>query len=53
VVIRLPLEHPPRVYLDCLNDGEESRLRDWLDAHPDYARLVEEALELAARERAA
>ena len=42
IVIWLPLEGPPRVYADCLNEDEEARL--WLDL-PDEAReLIEQAL---------
>jgi hypothetical protein len=52
-VIRLALEHPATVYLDCLNDGEEARLLDWLATRSDYEDLVARALELAETERAA
>ena len=53
LVVRLALEHPPSVYLDCRDDGEEARLLDWLSAHDAYAELVAQALDLAERERAA
>jgi hypothetical protein len=53
LVIRLALEQPASVYLDCLNDGEKARLFDWLNSQPDYADLVERALELAEQARAA
>ena len=53
VVIRIPLEGAPTVLADYLDSGEEDRMRDWLDAHPEYRRLIAEALTLAATERAA
>ena len=45
------LESAIRVAWDCLNEGEEQRLRDWIEAHPDYgpiARALEMAKEQAA-----
>lgn len=49
----LPLEGPARVYLDCLNDQEEARLWDWIEARADYRELVQWALELAEEAKAA
>jgi hypothetical protein len=53
VHIVLELEATPRVYCDYLHDGEEDRMRDWLAGHDDYLELIDRALELATRERAA
>ncbi len=53
LIVRLALESPASVYLDCRNDGEEARLLDWLSAHEEYADLVARVLELAGRERRA
>jgi hypothetical protein len=53
VHIVLTLEDPPRVVFDFRNDGEERRMMAWLVEHVEYARLVDEALELARLERAA
>lgn len=53
VVIVLRLEEPAVVALDCLNDAEEARLRDWVTAHPAFVALIARALEVAQRERAA
>lgn len=51
VLILFLLETAIRVAWDCLNEGEEQRLRDWIEAHPDYgpiARALEMAKEQAA-----
>jgi hypothetical protein len=53
VVIRLELEAAPRLFTDCVNDGEETRLADWLTEHPEYVRLIEDAVALAKTRRAA
>jgi hypothetical protein len=53
VVISLPIESPPQVAFDILDEGEEIRLADWLAQHPRYVRLIDEALELAAEAEAA
>ena len=34
LVVRVELEAAPQAYFDCVNEGEERRLRDWLAAHP-------------------
>ena len=45
LVIVLPLEAGPRVYADSVDEWEESRLRDWICAHPELAELLDRALE--------
>ena len=52
VVIVLRLEEPAVVAIDCLDDAEEARLRDWVNAHPAFVALIARAL-AAKRERAA
>jgi hypothetical protein len=52
LTIRLPLEGSPQVRLDCLNDVEQARLLDWLRSRPDYAELVDRALDLQQRDAA-
>ena len=37
ILIRIAFESAPRVYVDCESAGGESRLYDWLTAHPEYA----------------
>ena len=53
ILILVQLETAIRVAWDCLNEGDELRLRDWIDAHPDYGPIIARALELAEQERAA
>jgi hypothetical protein len=53
VLVVLALEAAPAVLLDCLDEAEERRLRDWLRAHDGYADLVRDAVDLAERDRAA
>jgi hypothetical protein len=53
VVIRLPLEGAPVVYIDTLNEAEAIRLDDWLETRPEYAELVEDAVRLIEEARAA
>ena len=53
VVIRLEVEAPPRLIVEALTEGENARLFDWVGANPDYSELVERALDLESRERAA
>ncbi len=53
VVIRLPLEGAPVVYVDTLDEAEAVRLDDWLETRPEYADLVEDGLRLAEEARAA
>lgn len=53
ILIRLSLEEKPRLAVDCLTDGEEARLVDWLSAKPEYLDLVTRAIELADERKAA
>ena len=53
IVIRLELEAAPRLQVDALDERESKRLLDWLDAHPRYLRLIQEAIELEAEEHVA
>lgn len=53
LLIVLSVEDAPRVVVDCLSDGEEGRLLDWLEQRPGYLELVRCAQELAAEERVA
>jgi hypothetical protein len=54
LVIRLPPEGLPLLYVDCLNEGEEHRLAFWLNrARPEHAELWRRADELARKARAA
>jgi hypothetical protein len=47
LVIRIPLEAPPRVTADCFSEGEYRRLVDWLHAREDLHAFAVLALELA------
>ena len=51
IFIALPLEAPPRVLINCLNSGEEERIRDWIYSHDAFAELLARALELAEEAR--
>jgi hypothetical protein len=53
VTVVFGLEASPIVLLDALTESEEQRMRDWLHAHPDYLRLVSEAVDLGEEERRA
>ena len=53
VVILIRLEASPLVLVDCLNQGEDARLLDWLATRADIGEPVVRALALASRERAA
>jgi hypothetical protein len=53
ITIRVALEAAPVVWRDFGDDGDERRMRDWLDAHPDYWELIDRAVELIEQERAA
>jgi hypothetical protein len=57
LVIVIELERVPVAYIDALTAGQEARLLDWLDAHPDFADIVwlayRCAVELMREERAA
>ena len=52
VVIRFELEAPPAVFKDCASKGEQWRLEDWLNAHPEYWELLLRARDLAEAEAA-
>jgi hypothetical protein len=53
LIVRLSIEHPPSVYVDCLSDSEESRLWFWLGSKPEILELVARAIEIADEARAA
>jgi hypothetical protein len=53
LLVVFAVEEVPRVVMDAMNDGEEARLVDWLTAHPQIARLVDDARALAREQRAA
>jgi hypothetical protein len=44
LIIRLELEAAPQVLQSCMNEGEEDRLADWLNSHPELLHLVMSAL---------
>ena len=39
--IACPLEGPPSVFADCLHEGDETRLRDWIAHDPLLAELLD------------
>jgi len=49
LMIELRLEAAPRVRLFAMNDSEEARLREWLDARAEIRELIEQALALERR----
>jgi hypothetical protein len=51
VVIVLEFEAPPRVISICKNEGDQHRLADWLQAHPELEEMVRRAFELDRAER--
>jgi hypothetical protein len=53
VLIRLEVEASPRLQIDALNESEQRCLVDWLEAHPRYLKLIQDALALERQERAA
>lgn len=53
VLIELGLESAPRVLIHSMNDSEQARVVDWIQAHGELAELVARALELAEEARAA
>ena len=53
ILIELEVEAAPIVRLVCCNEGEETRIRDWLRHQPRYSDLVTKALELAQEARTA
>jgi hypothetical protein len=46
LAIVLRLEAGPRLYVDCADDWEASRLRDWIDSHQELADVRDAALRL-------
>lgn len=53
LTIELALEERPRVRLVADHEGDELRLRIWLQSQPALRDLVDAALELVAQESAA
>jgi hypothetical protein len=54
LTIVMRLEATPRIYSDCVDDWESSRMLDWIGSHPELAELLDRAIEIAERwERAA
>jgi hypothetical protein len=53
VILRFELEAAPIVFADYLDETEADRMDDWLDEHPEYRRLIREAVQLAEEARAA
>ena len=39
------------IFYDCLAEGEEERVREWIEAHPEYGPIIERALLIAQQER--
>jgi hypothetical protein len=52
-VIWLEVEEQPKVFMDCMNEGEYERLRDWLDSHPELHALLAYVRELQEKAKAA
>lgn len=53
VLIRLPLEGPPRIELETQHESDRVRIVDWLAACPELHALVQRAHELAEEAKAA
>lgn len=53
IVIRIELEEPLRVFAAWLHEGDELRMQRWLKDHPEEAELLDRALALELRKRAA
>ncbi|MFL5922326.1 MAG: hypothetical protein ACJ75Q_00600 [Gaiellaceae bacterium] len=53
VIVRFEFEASPSLYVDAVREGDHARLVQWLEQHPRYLRLIQEALELEAERRAA
>lgn len=52
VWITFPLEGPPLVRTSYRADpGEEARMIDWLEAHPEWLALIGDAISLSKRAR--
>jgi hypothetical protein len=46
VSIVFGLEESPQVRMDYGCEGDEIRMLDWLEGHPEYVRLISLAMEL-------
>jgi hypothetical protein len=53
IVIRLELEERPAVFMETLSEGDENRLRTWVNANEPLLDLVSRALDLADKAEAA
>jgi hypothetical protein len=53
VLIEFGLESAPRVLIHSMNDSEQARVVDWIQAHDELAKMVMRALEIAEESRAA
>jgi hypothetical protein len=47
VVITFPFEGAPTVAAVWDTDSDDRRMVEWLDAHPEYERLIFEAVDLS------
>ena len=50
LVVTFEFEARPRVHVECAGVGERAELEDWLNAHKDYAEVVQAALDLRQEE---
>jgi hypothetical protein len=48
IVIEIPVEAAPRVFMHGMSDGDEARILDWIRSQDPLAELVQRALELEA-----
>lgn len=53
VLIRIPLEGAPRLLVDALTERNHQRIVHWIATHPEYLELVQRAIALEAKARAA
>lgn len=53
LVITLALEQPITVNLVAASEGQQQRILDWLNARREFQELVDLALDLARKQRAA
>jgi hypothetical protein len=53
IVIEIPVEAAPRVFMHGTTDGDEARVLDWIRSQDELAELVQRALELAEEAKAA
>jgi len=52
LLIRFGLEQAPDITIDARNDSELARLFDWIDAHPQFLRVIAQLFALVEQERA-